>query len=489
MPDKDAGRKEDAGSGEGEQRIERDLLGEMALPALALYGIEAARARDNFALSYRPVNPRLIRAMVTVKKAAALTLADLCEEGPGPSGAFDPGEAAKFRAIAEASEKLLSAGGAGGGGEGAPDDSGGAFVVDALQGGAGTSTNMNVNEVIANLALLVMGKKPGDYQAVHPLEDVNRFQSTNDVYPTALRVAAIFLLRDLSRGCAELQESLQKRETEFAAVKKLGRTELMDALPVTLGDEFGAWAQAVARDRWRLYKMEERLREINLGGQAVGHSAKEGRKFRFAVIEKLRGLTGIGLAASEYPMDITQNNDVFVEASGLLKALAVNIMKISGDLRLMNSGPQGGFAEIRLAPLQRGSTIMPGKVNPVICEMAMQAAMKVIANDGALTMAASRGEFELNAFLPLIADTLLESLSLMERTVVILRTRCVDLLTADRARCAALLENSLAFVHGYTEKTGYAETERIIAEAAGDREQIRAALEAAGNPRRSGSAD
>ncbi|MDR1288241.1 MAG: aspartate ammonia-lyase [Treponema sp.] len=500
MPDGAAGRDAEAGREEGELRTERDFIGEMSLPSGALYGIAAARARDNFALSYGPVNPRLIRAMVTVKKAAALTLARFGErEGGENAAAADavaaPGEAVKFRAVAEACDRVLSAAGEDGGGRdggaggrrGETGDAffGAAFIVDALQGGAGTSINMNVNEVLANLALAIMGKKPGDYRIVHPLEDVNRFQSTNDVYPTALRIAAILLLRELSRGCAELQESLQKRETEFAAVKKLGRTELMDAVPVSLGDEFGAWAQAIARDRWRLYKMEERLRQINLGGQAVGHSEKAGRKFRFAVIEELRLLTGIGLAAAEHPMDITQNNDVFVEVSGLLKALAVNIMKISGDLRLMNSGPLGGLGEIRLAPLQAGSTIMPGKVNPVICEMAMQAAMKVIANDGAVTMAASRGEFELNAFLPLIADSLLESLSLLERTVFIIRTRCVELLEADQARCAALLENSLAFAYGYAGKIGYAEVERIIAQAGGDGGKIRAALEeAAGNPRR-----
>jgi aspartate ammonia-lyase len=482
-------------------RRERDFLGEMALPAGALYGIGTARARDNFALSSGAVNSRLIRAMVTVKKAAALTVLKFREaegeianpEGAGADAAGRMAEAVKFRAIAEACDRILAAapGVFGGGETGGPPGTGdpffgAAFVVDALQGGAGTSTNMNVNEVIANLALGIMGKKPGEYEALHPLEDVNRFQSTNDVYPTALRIAAILLLRDLSRRCAELQESLQRREAEFAALRKLGRTELMDAVPVTLGDEFGAWAQAVARDRWRLYKMEERLRQINLGGQAVGLSGRGGRKVRFAMIEELRRLTGIGLAAAEYPMDITQNNDVFVEVSGLLKALAVNIMKISNDLRLMNSGPRGGLGEIRLAPLQAGSTIMPGKVNPVICEMAMQAAMKVMANDQAVAMAAAHGEFELNPFLPLIAATLLESLSLLERTVFIFRTRCVELLTADAERCAAHLEASHAFAYGRVGDLGYVEVERIIAEAGGDNEKIRAALDRAARGRRNG---
>ncbi|MDR2371312.1 MAG: aspartate ammonia-lyase, partial [Treponema sp.] len=348
-------------------------------------------------------------------------------------------------------------------------------------GGAGTSANMNVNEVIANLALRILGKEPGSYNVVHPLDDVNKGQSTNDVYPTSLRLAAIELLRELSGGCAKLQESLQKRENEFDGVKKLGRTELMDAAPVTLGSEFGAYAQAVARDRWRLYKIEERLRQINLGGAAVGREDAPPdslyRKYRYRVVETLRELTGIGFAAAEYPMDVTQNNDVFVEVSGLLKALAVNLMKTAGDFRLMNSGPRGGLGELRLAPLQAGSTIMPGKVNPVIPEMVIQCAIKAEANDYAITAAASRGEFELNAFSPLIAECLLESLSLLGRAVFIFREKCVDVLDADRERCAALLERSCAFAMAYVQKLGYKAVERVILENRGDPEKVRKALE------------
>ncbi|MDR2658851.1 MAG: aspartate ammonia-lyase [Spirochaetaceae bacterium] len=465
-------------------RTEKDFLGELKLPAGALYGIETQRARNNFALSYKTVNPRLIRAIIVIKKAAALAMiktggaAKDTMGGSESGGTEGGGESAKFHAIAEACDKLLSIGEKNGsdenGNEAAYNE---LFIVDALQGGAGTSTNMNVNEVIANTALKILGKKPGDYKIVDPIDDVNRFQSTNDVYPTALRIAAIQQLRSLSNSCAELQESLQIRENDFASIKKLGRTELMDAMPVSLGGEFGAWAQAIARDRWRLYKMEERLRQINTGGQAVGISGKEQRIFRFTMIEELRRLTGIGLAAAEYPMDITQNNDVFVEASGLLKALAVNIMKISNDLRLMNSGPRGGFGEIRLAPLQTGSTIMPGKVNPVICEMAIQAAIKVMANDQAVTMAASHGEFELNPFLPLIADSLLGSLSLLERTSRILRTHCIELLTADESACAAHLENSLAFAYARINELGYRSLGQIIKNGGGDIEKIKADIE------------
>ena len=438
------------------RRSERDHLGEATLPEAALYGLQTARAMDNFSLGYRPANRRLVYAIVKVKKAAALTYDSL---GLGRPGVYASVVRACDLALAGEADAM--------------------FAVDALQGGAGTSTHMNVNEVLANLALGLCGRPRGDYDFIHPLDDVNRGQSTNDVYPTALRVCAIELLRELSEACAALQRTLQEKENAWNDLPKLGRTELMDAVPITLGAEFGAYAQAVARDRWRLYKMEERLRQVNLGGTAVGLGDAADRRYRFGVIEALRSLTGIGLAAAEYPLDITQNNDVFVEVSGLLKALAVNLSKIAGDLRLMNSGPHGGLGEIRLAALQMGSTIMPGKVNPVIPEMVMQVAMKVMANDQAVTMAASRGEFELNAFLPLIADVLLESLTLLTRTVELFRAKCLLLIEPDRERCARLLDSSLAFAAAYAPRLGHARVGRIIADHGGDPRRVRAALEAA----------
>lgn len=435
-------------------RKERDKLGGVSLEDNILYGIQTARAKDNFALEYKRVNLRLIYAIVKVKKAAAITYEKL---GIG-------GEEV-YQAIIKACNLIL---------EGKADDQ---FVVDALSGGAGTSINMNVNEVIANLALKLTGREIGAYEYIHPLDDVNRGQSTNDVYPTALRIASIDLLRALSDGCAKLQQALQQKENEFDDIKKLGRTELMDAVPITLGSEFGSYAQAIARDRWRLYKVEERLRQVNIGGTAVGTSNNADRKYRFGVIEELRTLTDIGLAVAEYPMDITQNNDVFVEVSGLLKALAVNLIKIANDLRLMNSGPHGGFGEIKLKAMQMGSTIMPGKVNPVIPEMVMQVGMKVIANDAAISTAALHGEFELNAFLPLIADSLLESLSLLEKAVTLFRTKCVELIEADRERCEELLSKSYAFATEYTKKLGYDMVSRIIEESNGDPQKIKEALE------------
>lgn len=434
-------------------RTEKDKIGEIELEDECLYGIQTARAVENFKLSYKKTERNLIYAMITVKKAAALTYQKL-----------GIGKGEVYAAISNACDNVLS---------GKIDHY---FVTDALQGGAGTSTNMNVNEVIANLALKKLGFDYGRYDIIHPLDDVNRGQSTNDVYPTALRIAAIRMLRELSENCAKLQQSLQAKESEFEDIVKLGRTELMDAVPVTLGQEFGSYAQAIARDRWRLYKVEERLRQVNIGGTAVGVGNNADRRYRFEIIEELRGLTGIGLAASEYPMDITQNNDVFVEVSGLLKALAVNLMKISGDLRLMNSGPRGGFGEITLAPLQMGSTIMPGKVNPVIPEMVMQVSMKVMANDYAITMASSHGEFELNAFLPLIADSLLENLELLLHVTELFRCKCIDLMKPNKERCRELLDQSFAFATAYTADLGYDKVSEIIRESNGDIEEAKKIL-------------
>ncbi|MEW9124729.1 MAG: aspartate ammonia-lyase [Thermotaleaceae bacterium] len=435
-------------------RSERDKLGEIQLEDEKLYGIQTARAVDNFKLDYKKTNLQLIYAIVTIKKAAAVTYEKL---GIGKDGIYS--------AVSDVCDMIL---------EGKADD---AFVTEALQGGAGTSTNMNVNEVIANLTLLKLGFKGGSYDIIHPLDDVNRGQSTNDVYSTALRIAGIQMLRKLSEACAKLQQALQIKENEFDSIMKLGRTELMDAVPITLGQEFGSYAQAVARDRWRLYKVEERLRQVNIGGTAVGIGTNAERKYRFGVIEVLRELTGIGLATAEYPMDITQNNDVFVEVSGLLKALAVNLMKISNDLRLMNSGPKGGLAEIILAPMQMGSTIMPGKVNPVIPEMVMQVSMRVMANDLAISNAAAHGEFELNAFLPLIADSLLESLGLLVNSVELFRTKCIEGIKPNVERCRELLESSYAFAAAYTPFLGYDKVSEIIEKASDNPQRAKEMLD------------
>lgn len=326
-------------------RREHDLLGGMDVPAEAYYGIHTLRAADNFNVSGVRVHPELIRSLALVKMTAAeanLMCGHLeCQVGSP---------------IYQAASEVA-------GGKYADQ-----FIVDAMQGGAGTSTHMNVNEVIANRAIEILGGQKGDYRLVHPLEHVNLCQSTNDVYPTALRIAAIRLLLPLSEVCAALQGALQEKEAEFAGILKVGRTQLQDAVPVTLGQEFAAYAEAVARDRWRLYKVEERLRQVNLGGTAVGTGLNADRKYIYTVIERLRALTGIGLSRNENLIDGTQNADVFVEVSGLVKAAAATLLKITGDLRLMSSGPRAGLGEIRLPELQAGSSIMPGKVNPVMPE-------------------------------------------------------------------------------------------------------------------------
>lgn len=421
-------------------RYDKDLLGERELPDDVYYGVHTLRAGENFSISGIKVKPELIKAIALIKKAAAEVNREL--------GYLAPDQAA---AIAEAAEEVA---------DGRWQDQ---FIVDALQGGAGTSTNMNVNEVLATRANEIMtGKKAGP---VHALDHVNLHQSTNDVYPTALRIAAIWKLGALSDACALLQETLQEKESEFAGVIKVGRTQLQDALPVMLGQEFSAYAQAIARDRWRIYKVEERLRQVNLGGTAVGTGLNAPRKYIFAVTERVRSLANVGLARAENPMDVTQNADVFVEVSGLIKALAVNLSKIANDIRLMSSGPRAGIGEIKLPERQAGSSIMPGKVNPVIPEAVNQAAFHVMAADFAVTLAAQAGQLELNAFLPLIAHHLLGSLEIMTNCVKIFTESCIKGLEARPEHCRKLLDESLAVVTALVPHIGYEAATQVAKEA------------------------
>lgn len=430
-------------------RIEKDFLGSIELSDSELYGIHTKRAQENFNVSKEPVDSDLIKAMVMVKKACAIAN-------------FEVGLLDKTRkdAIVYACDQIL---------EGKYLDQ---FVVDKFQGGAGTSTNMNVNEVIANIALISMGRKPGEYEVIHPIDHVNMSQSTNDVYPTALRIATIWNVRELSEEIAELQKSLQKKEHEFEDVIKAGRTQLQDALPVTLGQEFGAYAQAISRDRWRLYKVEERLRVINIGATAVGNATNAPLKYIFKVTEILRDLTKIGLARSDYLMDATQNADVFVECSGLLKALAVNLTKIANDLRLLSSGPNTGFNEINLPPVQAGSSIMPGKVNPVIPELINTIAFQVMANDFAITLAAQAGQLELNAFLPLISKNILESLKILKNGIKIFRKQCIDGITANKEKCLEYAKKTPAIAAALIDKIGYDKSAEVAKKAILEGKQV-----------------
>jgi len=431
-------------------RIEHDLLGEREIGDGCYYGIHTQRALENFGITGRTIHPELVRALVIVKKAAALTNES--------TGLLDKRIA---RAIAGACDEVLS---------GQLEDQ---FAVDCMQGGAGTSSNMNANEVIANRAVELLGGQKGDYGLVHPLDHVNMSQSTNDVYPTAVRIAAINLLKPVSELFAELQTALQEKEEEFSNILKVGRTQLQDAVPVMLGQEFGAWAQAVARDRWRLYKVEERLRQVNIGGTAVGTGLNAEKKYVFTVVENLRKLTGLGLARAEYMMDPTQNCDVFVEVSGLLKAAAVNLSKIASDLRLLSSGPRAGIGEIMLPQVQAGSSIMPGKVNPVIPEAINQIAFQIMGNDLTITIAAQAGQLELNAFLPVIAHNLFEMLDLLRNGLRIFIDKCIKGIRADTARCGRLVEESLTLVTALAGHIGYERTTEIAKKCAASNKTVR----------------
>ncbi len=423
------------------QRMEADDLGQRALPIEALFGIHTARAIENFTLAGRPVHGALARAFGDVKLSCALTNRAL------GSWADD---AAKGDAIERACRDL---------GEGLLDAH---IVVDALQGGAGTSTNMNVNEVVANRALELLGEAHGNYDRVSPLNDVNLHQSTNDTYPTALKLAAIRLLHKLEAQVISLQESFQRAEKRFAHIVKVGRTQYQDAVLTTLGREMGAYAEAINRDRWRIYKCEERLRVVNLGGTAIGTGLAAPREFIFGAVEQLRSLTGIGFARAENLVEATQNTDVYVEVSGILKAHAVSLLKICSDLRLLSSGPDAGLGEIRLPARQAGSSIMPGKVNPVIPEAVSQAAMLAIGNDGVITAACAAGSLELNAFLPLIAHCLLGNIDLLTGACDILSRHCVEGIEADEARCRAHVENSTAAATALLPVLGYSRAAEAV---------------------------
>jgi aspartate ammonia-lyase len=428
-------------------RLEKDLLGEIEVPDGALWGAQTERARRHFSVSGRTVEAALIRAGAEVKKACAKANAEL---------GYLPAPVAE--AIAQACDEVI-------GGQWADQ-----FVTDALQGGAGTSTNMNWNEVLAARASQLLGAP------VDPHDHVNLHQSTNDVYPTALRVAALRGLAALEPAVIRLTEACQATEREFAGVANLGRTELRDAVPVTLGREFGAWATALGRDRWRLAKCAERIRETNLGGTAVGTGLAAPRDYIFLAIEKLREGTRLNLSRAENLMDATQNLDAFAEVSGILRAHAVTLCKMARDLRLLASGPEGGLGEIELPALQPGSSLMPGKINPVLPEMVVQVAYRVMAHDQEVCQVAMHGELELNAFLPLLADALLRMLALLERTDVLFADHCVAGVRADAARCRALMERSREIVTALIPKLGHARSVELAQAMAAENKTVREAV-------------
>jgi len=415
-------------------RIEHDLIGDYELPESSLWGVHTARAVDNFPISGVPIGHyrNLIRALGLTKAAAARVNAAI--------GGLEK-EKAHFIELAcmEVAEGKLDK----------------YFVVDAIQGGAGTSTNMNANEVIANRALELMGKAPGDYEHIHPLNDVNRSQSTNDVYPTALRLALIFEIDLLDQSLTELKESYERKAREFSEILKMARTQLQDAVPITLGQEFQAFAVSTSKDIERLHELRPLLAEVNLGGTAVGTELNTPRGYTKKVVAELSKLSGVKLASAKDLVEATQSSGVLVTFSSVLKRIAVKQSKIASDLRLLSSGPRAGLNEINLPEKQAGSSIMPGKVNPVVPEVINQIAFTVIGNDLTVTMAAESGQLQLNAFEPIMARSILMSITYLRNGFATFTKNCVDGIEPNVELLRAAVENSIGLVTVLSPKLGY----------------------------------
>jgi aspartate ammonia-lyase len=430
-------------------RIEKDSLGEVKLGKSLLYGINTKRAMENFPPSGEKCNPYLIKAYLQVKKAALFTNFK-CELLKGDKFSFI--DKAIDKLLKETDKYLMS---------GIPDIYE-KIVVDPYQGGAGTSLNMNINEVLANVALIEMGENIGKYEIIHPLDDVNMSQSTNDTFPTALKIASIKLLREMQESFSALQKELQLKEKEFSSILKLGRTQLQDAVPISLGQEFGSFAQAIARDRWRFYNAEERLRSVNLGGTAVGNSIATSTKYVLNIVNELRDICELPIAKAEDLIENTQNLDVFVEVHGIIKAGTTTLIKYCNDLRLLSSCPNGGIGEIYLPQKQAGSTIMPGKVNPVILENTVQLCEMVKGNDIVISNLVSAGNLELNQYLPMIAHLFLKSLVILRDCSNNLKTNCIVGIEANKKRCAENLFNSKAFAATLIPIFGYDKISEIV---------------------------
>lgn len=417
-----------------EFRIEHDLLGDRQVPKDAYYGVQTVRAMENFQISHVAISHyrHLIRALGFIKKACALANLE-CK-------IMDKKVA---EAIALASDEVVA---------GDFDDQ---FPVDAVQGGAGTSTNMNANEVIANRALEHMGKKKGDYKYVHPNNHVNMSQSTNDVYPTSLRLATAWMLDELIEEVDHLQKALHEKSREFADVLKMGRTQLQDAVPMTLGQEFGAYAQMIEEEIAKLKVVQSQLYTVNMGATAIGTGITAPKGYAEVVTRHLAEITELPLVLASNLVKATQDAGDFVEVSTTVKRLAIKTSKICNDLRLLSSGPRTGIGEISLPPKQPGSSIMPGKVNPVIPEVVNQVAFEVIGNDMIISMAAEAGQLELNVMEPMLAFKLFNSILHFKRVLRILTDQCVVGIVANRERARSLMENSIGLVTALVPHLGY----------------------------------
>lgn len=425
-------------------RREKDSLGELEVPAQAYWGIHTARALDNFPITRRAISnyPDMIRGLARVKQAAARANRDI--------GVLS---SKKAEIIDQVCEELVA---------GKLHEQ---FVLGAVQGGAGTSTNMCANEVIANRGLEIMGFEKGDYQHLHPIDDVNRSQSTNDVYPSAIKLGMVFGVGRLYAEHKLLAESFAAKSREFVDVLKVGRTQLQDAVPMTLGQEFGGFATTLMEDHERIHETIPFLCEVNLGATAIGTGITADPRYPEAVRAHLAELTGLDIRTAPDLIEATSDAGVFMTLSGTLKRAAVKLSKICNDLRLLSSGPQAGFGEINLPARQAGSSIMPGKVNPVIPEVVNQVAFAVIGSDATVTAASEAGQLQLNAFEPIIASSLMQSLVWLTNACKTLRLNCIDGITANEDRLRQMVEESVGVVTALTPYIGYVKSAAIAHEA------------------------
>lgn len=423
-------------------RTECDSIGKMEVPEDAYYGVQALRAKCNFPITGHKVNPAFIKSLALVKKAAAITNRELSSLNK-----------LQAESISRACDEVI---------QGRFQEE---FIVDAIQGGAGTSTNMNMNEVLANRANELLGFPKGTYYPIHPNDHVNMSQSTNDVIPTAGKLAVLSLLVPLVKELERLSLELSAKSAEFWDIMKIGRTQLQDAVPMRLGQSFRAYASMVRRDCERIRKVSEEMHAVNLGGTAIGTCINAESGYVCQAVANLSRLSGLPFQAADDLFDATQNLDGFVMVSGALKTCAVNLSKMSNDLRLLSSGPRTGFHEISLPARQNGSSIMPGKVNPVIPEVVSQVAFLVIGHDMTVTMAAEAGQLELNAFEPVLFYHLFESITALKEAVSTLRKNCISGITANEGRCHELLDSSVGTVTALCPYIGYQKAADIAKKA------------------------
>ena len=447
---KEAEGMNDMTENEMEFRVEKDSIGTKDVPENVYYGVQSLRAAENFHITGLNMHPEIINSLAYIKKAAAITN---CE-----AGLLDK---RRTQAIVQACDEILE-------GKFRED-----FIVDPIQGGAGTSLNMNANEVIANRAIEILGGKKGDYSVVNPNDHVNCGQSTNDVIPTAGKMTSLRLLKKLKKQLLRLHSALEQKADEFDSIIKMGRTQLQDAVPIRLGQEFKAYSVAILRDLNRMDKAMDEMRTLNMGGTAVGTGLNADESYLRRIVPNLSEISGMDLVQAYDLIDATQNLDSFVAVSGAVKACAVTLSKIANDLRLMSSGPRAGFGEINLPAKQNGSSIMPGKVTPVIPEVVNQVAFNAIGNDMTITMAAEAGQLELNAFEPIIFYCLFQSIDTIAYAVNTFVDNCVIGITANETRCRYFVENSVGIITAICPYVGYQKAAEIAKEAIKTGESVR----------------